>query len=92
MKLHEFVRVPMVSDRAKFAIQISKDKALMPLLTVTLLFIFVHILCVHLTNLKIHSISQTPLNFKQKTLPEVVTVNNGGNGTTNLVRIPFLVA
>ena len=33
MKFHEFVRVPMVSDRAKCAIQISKDKALMPLLT-----------------------------------------------------------
>ena len=92
MKFHESVRVPMVSDRVKCAIQISKDKALMPLLTGTLLFIFVHLSCVHLTTLKIHNISQTPLNFKQKTSPEVVTVNNGGNSTTNLMRIPFLVA
>ena len=66
MKLHEFVRVPTVGDCDKFAVQISKDEVWMPLLTVGLLFIFVHLLCVHLTTLKIHSISQTPLNFKQR--------------------------
>ena len=32
MKLHEFVRVPTVSDWAKFAVQISKDEAPTPLL------------------------------------------------------------
>ena len=31
MKLREFVRVPTVSDWAKFAVQISKDEALTPL-------------------------------------------------------------
>ena len=34
MKLCEFVRVPTVSDWAKFAVQISKDEAPTPLLTV----------------------------------------------------------
>ena len=62
----------------------------MTLLTVGLLFIFVHLLCVHLTTLKIHSVSQTPLNFEQKTSPEVV--NNGGNEATSLARILFLFA
>ena len=38
----------------------------MPLLTVGLLFIFVHLSCVHLATLKIHSISQTQLNLKTK--------------------------
>ena len=38
MKFCEFVRVPMVSDWAKFAVQISKDEAPTPLLTVGLLF------------------------------------------------------
>ena len=42
MKLREFVRVPTVSDWAKFAVQISKDEAPTPLLTVGLLFIFGH--------------------------------------------------
>ena len=37
----------------------------MPLLTVKLLFIFGHLLRVHLATLKIHSISQTSPNFKQ---------------------------
>ena len=31
-----------------------------------------HLSCVHLATLKIHSVSQTPLNFEQKILPEVV--------------------
>ena len=48
MKLREFVRVPRVSDRAKFAVQISKDEAPLPLLTVGFLFIIVHLLCDHL--------------------------------------------
>ena len=47
----------------------------MPLLTVGLLFIFVHLSCVHLATSK--SISQTPPNFEQKTSPEVV--NSSGN-------------
>ena len=90
MKLREFVRVPMVSDRAKFAVQISKDEALTSLLTVGLLFIFVHLSHVHLATLKIHSVSQTSLNFEQRTSPEVV--NNSGNEATDLARIPFLFA
>ena len=77
MKLPEFVRVPLVSDWAIFAVQISKDKAPAPLLTVGLLFIFMHLSCVHLATLKIHSVSQTPPNLKQRTLPEVV--DNSGN-------------
>ena len=44
----------------------------MPLLTVRLLFIFMHLSRVHLTTLKIHSVSQTQPNFEQRTLPEVV--------------------
>ena len=90
MKLHEFVRVPMVNDGAKFAVQISKDEAPMPLLKVWLLFIFGILSCVHFATLKIHSISQTSLNFEQTTLPEVV--NNSGNKATSLARIPFLFA
>ena len=86
MKLHEFVGVPT----AKFAVQISEDEAPMPLLTVTLLFIFLHLLCVHITTLKIHSISQAPLNFEQRTLPEVV--NSRRNEATSFVRILFLFA
>ena len=43
MKLREFVRVPMVNDSARFAVQISKDEAPTPLLTVGFLFIFVHL-------------------------------------------------
>ena len=66
MKLHEFVRVPGV-NWARFAVKISKDEALTPLLTVVLLFIFVHLSCVHLSALKIHSISQTPMNLEQRT-------------------------
>ena len=64
MKLHEFVRVPRVSDWARRAVQISKDEAPTPLLTAGLLFIFLHLLCVHLITLKIHSVCQTPLNFR----------------------------
>ena len=90
MKLCEFVRVPMVSDGAKFAVQISKDEALTPLLTVGLLFIFVHLSRVHLATLKIHSVSQTQSNFEQKTSPE--GVNNSRNEATSLARIPFLFA
>ena len=64
----------------------------MPLLTVGAFFIFVHLLCVHLTTLKIHSVSQIPPNpnFEQRTLPEVV--NNSGNKATRLLRIPLLFA
>ena len=90
MKLCEFVRVPTVSNWARFAVQISKDEAPAPLLTVGLLFIFGHLSHVHLTTLKIHSISQTSLNFKQRTLPEIV--NSSGSEATGLTRIPFLFA
>ena len=90
MKFREFVRVPTVSDCAKFAIQISKDGALMPLLTVGLLFIFGHLSHIHLATLKIHSVSQTSPNFEQTTSPEVVI--NSGNKATSLARIPFLFA
>ena len=62
----------------------------MPLLTVGLLFIFGHLSYVHLATLKIHSVSQTSLNFKQMTSPEVV--NNSGNEVTSLARAPFLCA
>ena len=75
---------------AKFAVQISKDEALTPLLTVGLLFIFAHLSRVHLATLKIHSVSQTPLNFEQRTLPEVV--NYSRNKATSLARILFLFA
>ena len=85
IKLCEFVRVPTVSDWAKVAVQISKDEALTPLLTEGLLFIYMHLSCVHLTALKIQSISQTPQNFEQKTLLEVV--NNSGNEVTSLVKM-----
>ena len=90
MKLRVFVRVPTVSNRAKFAVELSKDEALTPLLTVGLLFIFGHLSRVHLATLKIHSVSQTLLNFEQTTLWEVV--NNSENEATSLVRIPFLFA
>ena len=90
MKLHEFFRVPMVSDWASFAVQISKDEALMTPLTVGILFIFVHLLCVHLATLKIHSVSQTPPKFEQRTSLEVV--NSSGNEVTSLTRILFLFA
>ena len=66
MKLHEFVRVPRVSDWARFAVRISKDEAVMLLQTVGLLFIFMHLSCICLATLKIHSISQTPPNFEQR--------------------------
>ena len=85
MKLCETVRVTTVSDLAKFAVLISKDEAPTPLLTVGLLFIFVHQSCVHLTTLKIHSFAQTPPNFEQKTSSEVV--KNSGNKATSLMRI-----
>ena len=90
IKICEFVRVPMVSNWAKFAVQISKDEAPTPLLTVGLLFIFMHLSHVHLAILKIHSVSQTPPNFEQRTSLEVV--NSSGNEATSLVRIPFLFA
>ena len=80
MKLREFVRVPTVSNWAKFAVQISMDEAPTPLLTVGLLFIFVHLSRVHLATLKIHSVSQTQPNFEQRTSPKVV--NNSGNKAT----------
>ena len=85
-----FVRVPTVSDWAKFAIQISKDEAPTPLLTVWLLFILVHLSRAHLATLKIHSVSQIQPNSEQRTSPEVV--NHSGNEATNLARIPFLFA
>ena len=78
MKLHEFVRVPTVSDWAIFAVPSSKDEAPTPLITVGLLFIFSHLSRVHLTTLKIHSVSQTLPNFEQTTSLEVV--NNSGKG------------
>ena len=90
MKFHEFVRVPTVSDWAKFAVQISKDEAPTPLLTVGLLFIFTHLSRVHLATLKIHSVSQTQLNFEQRTSLDVV--NNSGNEATSLAKILFLFA
>ena len=90
MKLCEFVRVPTVSDRAKYAVQISKDKALTPLLTVGLLFILMHLSRVHLATLKIHSVSQIQPNFEQRTSPE--GVNNSENEATSQARIPFLLA
>ena len=46
--------------------------------------------CVHLATLKIRSVSQTPPNFEQKTLPE--TVNNSRNEATSPEKIPFLFA
>ena len=90
MKLCEFVRVPIVSDWAIFAVQIWKDEAPMPLLIVGLLFILGHLSRVHLATLKIHSVSQTSPNFKQRTSPEVV--NNSGNEGTSQTRILFLFA
>ena len=78
------------TDLAKFAVQISKDEAPTPQLTVGLLFIFGHLSHVHLATLKIHSISQTLPNFKQRTSTEVI--NNSGNEATSLARIPFLFA
>ena len=60
------------------------------LLTVGLLFIFGHQSRVHLTTLKMHSVSQTSPNLKQRTSPEVV--NNNGNKATSLVSIPFWYA
>ena len=62
----------------------------MPMLTVGLFFIFVRSSCIHLATLKIHSVSKTPLNFEQRTLPEVL--HNSKNEVTILVRIPFLFA
>ena len=72
--------MPKVSDCAKFAVEISKDEAPVPVLTVGLLFISMHLSCVHLATLKIHSISQTPPNFKQRASPEVVN-NSLGSGS-----------
>ena len=69
----------------RFPVQISKDEALTP---VGLLFIFVHLSCVHVAILKIHSIS--PPNFEQRTLLDVV--HNSGNEARSLMRIPFLFA
>ena len=40
--------------------------------------------------LKIHSISQTPLNFEQRTSPEVA--HNSPNEANSLMRILFLLA
>ena len=88
MNLRGFVWVPREWNQANFADKISKDEDLTLLLTVGLLFIFVHQSCVHLAILKIHSVS--PLNFEQRTPPEVV--NNSGNEATSLVRILFLLA
>jgi len=87
MKLCEFVRVPTVSNWAKFVVQISQDEALTP---VGHLFISVHPSCVHLATLKIHSVSRTPLNFEQRTSLEVV--NSSGNEAISLVRFSFLFA
>ena len=61
-----------------------RDEALTPLLRVGLLFIFMHLSCVHLATLK------TPLNFEQRMLSEVV--HKRENEAKNLVRILFLFA
>ena len=84
MKLGEFVRVPTVSNRAKVAVQILKDEALTPLLTIG---IFGHLSCIHLAT---HSIFHTLLNFEEMTSLEVV--NNSENEDTSLARITFLFA
>ena len=62
------------------------------MLTVSLLFIFMHLSCVHLATLKIHSVSQsqTQQNFEQRTSPELV--NNSGNEAKSLTRIMFLLS
>ena len=52
----------------------SQNEAPTPFLTARLLFISMHLLCVHLTTLKINSVSQTPLNFEQRTSLEAVPV------------------
>ena len=77
--------MPRVSDGAIFAVQISKDEA--PTLLLTVVLVFSYLSCVHFTTLKIHSVSQTTPNFKQRTSSEVV--NNNENEATSLVRIPF---
>ena len=79
-----------VTDLAKFAVRILKDEAPMPMPTVALFFIFVLPSCIHLATLKIHSVSKTPPNFEQRTLPEVL--RNCKNEAASLVRIPFLLA
>ena len=53
-----------------------------PLLKVGLLFIFMHLSCVHLTTLKVNSVSQTPPNFEQRTSMEVA--NNSRNEAKSL--------
>ena len=92
MKLREFVRVPRLSHCVRFVDQISKDEDRTPLLTVGILFIFTHLSCVHLATFKIHSISQTPPNFEQKTSPEVVNNSRNQATSTSLARTPFLFA
>ena len=86
MKLCEFVRAPTVSDRAKFGVQISKDEAATPLLTVGLLFILGHLSRVHLATLKIHF-----AELRAKDITRYV-VNNSRNEAASLARIPFLFA
>ena len=70
MKLCEFVRVPRISDLAKFVVQILKDEALTPLLTVGLLFKFS---CIYgmpisqlrnFTSLKLHQTLNTGHHWK----------------------------
>ena len=63
----------------------------MPLLTVGLLFIFGHLSRVHLTTLKIHTISQTSPNFEQRTSPEVVNYN-GNKATSHENPIPVCIS
>ena len=46
--------------------------------------------CIHLATLKIHNVSQTPLNFEQMTSPEVA--HNSRNEAKSLMRILFLLA
>ena len=102
MNLCEFVRGPRVSDWAKFAVQTSKDEAPTPLLTVGLLFIFMHLLCVHLATLKICSVSESTKlqtkdiawsskqqwkqGYKSHENP-AEAANNSGNEATSLMRI-----
>jgi len=93
MKLHEFVRVPMVSDWARFAVQISKDEAPTPLLisdTIADSRAFVYFGASIACPPRNFENSQHLSNSKQRASPEVV--NNSGNKATSLVRIPFQFA
>ena len=63
----------------------------MPMRTVGLLFILGHLSRVHLTTLKIHTISQNSPNFEQRTSPEVIN-NNGNKATSHENPIPICIS